>query len=148
METTTTSNALKSELTYLACPYSHKDRFVRVARWIAANKAAAKLMSAGQYVFSPISHTHPIEEASEGKLPMGWEFWEGFDRQYLNFCKKIIVLRIPGWETSKGVTAEIKIGGELGIPVEYMDWDMEPPFADMVELCKFQETLRQKPNAE
>jgi hypothetical protein len=99
-------------------------------------------MIAKQYVFSPISHTHPIAEASEGKLPMEWEFWEGFDRQYLNVCKKIIVLRIPGWEESKGVQAEIKIGTEMGIPVEYMDWGNPVEYEDIVERCKFQETLK------
>ena len=134
---------MRTELIYLAVPYSHADRYVRVARWIAANKAAAKLMASGLYVFSPISHTHPIAEASDGTLPRGWDFWEGFDRQYLNVCKKVTVLRIPGWDTSTGVTAEIKIGNEAGIPVEYMDWDdMQPPYEDIPELCKFQETLK------
>ena len=133
---------MRSEIIYLACPYSHNDRYVQVARWVAANKAAAKLMAQGLYVFSPISHTHPIAEASEGKLPRGWEFWEGMDKEYLKFCKKIIVLRIPGWDVSTGVTAEIKIGVEMGIPVEYMDWDIEPLYDSVLELCKFQETLK------
>ena len=130
---------MRSELIYLAVPYTHKDRYVRVARWIAANKAAAVMMAKGLYVFSPISHTHPIAEASDGTLPLGWDFWEGFDRQYLNVCKKIVVLKIPGWDTSTGVTAEIKIGNEAGIPVEYMEYDMLPPYEDILELCKFQE---------
>lgn len=133
---------MRSELIYLACPYSHKERYVRVARWIAANRVAAKLMASGQYVFSPISHTHPIEEASEGTLPGDWKFWEGYDRQYLSFVKKIVVLRLPGWETSTGVQAEIKIGAEMGIPVEYMDYDVMPPYDDVIELCKFQENLK------
>jgi len=143
MEAVETRTAvMKSELTYLACPYTHKDRYVRVARWIAANTAAAKLMVEKQYVFSPISHTHPIAEASDGALPVEWDYWEKFDRQYLSFCKKIVVLRIPGWEQSTGVQAEIKIGAEYGIPVEYMDWDdMQPPYDDILELCKFQERL-------
>jgi hypothetical protein len=132
----------RGELIYLAVPYSHADRYVRVARWIAANKAAAKLMALGLYVFSPISHTHPIAEESDGTLPRGWDFWEGFDRQYLNVCKKIIVLRIPGWDTSTGVTEEIKIGTEMGIPVEYMDWDMPVKYENILELCKSQETLK------
>lgn len=133
---------MRSELTYLAVPYSHADRYVRVARWIAANQTAAKLMAAGQYIFSPISHTHPIAEASNGALPVGWDYWETFDRQYLSFCKKIIVLRIPGWKESKGVQAEIKIGTEMGILVEYMDWDMPAKYEEIVELCKFQQTLK------
>ena len=117
---------MRSEIIYLAVPYSHKDCSVREARWFAANIAAAKLMAKGLYVFSPISHTHPIANASNGKLPVGWDFWEGMDREYLKFCKKVVVLRIPGWKKSKGVTAEIKIAKEMGIPVEYMAWDFKP----------------------
>jgi hypothetical protein len=106
-------------LTYLACPYSHPDRAVRVARFEAANRAAAVLMQDGHKVFSPISHTHPIAEA--GDLPKGWDFWEAFDRAYLAISGKVVVLQIDGWDTSKGVAAEIQIAGEMGIPVEYVD---------------------------
>lgn len=133
---------MRTELIYLACPYTHKERYVRVARWIAVNHIAARMMAAGEYVFSPISHTHPIAEASDGKLPVGWDYWEKFDRQYLSIVKKIVVLRLPGWDKSTGVQAEIKIGEEMGIPVEYIDYDLMPPYADIEELCQFQENLK------
>ncbi len=110
---------MRVELIYLACPYSHKDPAVREARFTAVNKAAAQLMGKGRYVFSPISHTHPI--AKEGALPLGWDFWEGYDRVMLAACTRLIVLKLDGWETSTGVTAEIKIAKEMGLPVEYMD---------------------------
>ena len=84
-----------------------------------ANKAAAYLMSEGEIVFSPISHTHPIHLA--GSLPGDWQFWEQFDKIYLGYSKKIIVLMLPGWDTSKGVQAEIKIAEEIGIPVEWLN---------------------------
>ena len=132
---------MRTELIYLACPYSHADRYVRRARHMLVNKVAAKLMSEGLFIFSPISHTPPIEEVSNGKLPIGRDFWEKFDRQYLGVVKKIIVLRLPGWETSTGVQAEIKIGAELGIPVEYMDYDLEPSVEETVELMKNTEEL-------
>ena len=86
----------ENQLIYLACPYSHSDKYVRIARWMAVNRVAADILSAGDYVFSPISHTHPIVEAADGKLPVGWDFWETYDRQYLKVCKKLIVLRLPG----------------------------------------------------
>jgi hypothetical protein len=105
-------------LTYLACPYSHPDRAVRVSRFKAANKAAGQLMREGHTVFSPISHTHPIAEA--GGLPLGWDFWEAFDRAYLGHSSRVIVLMADGWQESKGVNAEINIAVEMGIPVEYM----------------------------
>jgi hypothetical protein len=108
------------ELVYLACPYSHKDHKVMVSRFEAVNKVAADLMGKGQYIFSPISHTHPI--ALAGFLPHGWDYWEGYDRRILKCCDRIIVLRLDGWKESTGVQAEIKIGEELGIPVEYVDF--------------------------
>jgi len=108
-----------SELIYLACPYTHKDREVMLYRFEMVNKAAARLMAEGKYVFSPISHTHPIAEA--GSLPRGWDYWEGYDRRVLKGCDKIIVLCLPGWKESTGVQAEIGIGQEMGIPVEYME---------------------------
>jgi len=109
----------ESELVYLACPYTHPNHAIMVWRWNSVNKVAAKLMAEGRFIFSPISHTHPIAE--EGELPRGWEYWEGYDRRMLKNCDRITVLRLEGWEKSKGVQAEIKIGEELGIPVDYID---------------------------
>jgi hypothetical protein len=110
-----------SDFIYLATPYTHKDHQIMEARFKMVNKVAAKLMAEGKYIFSPISHTHPIAEA--GQLPRGWEYWEGYDRQILKNCTKIIVLKLPGWDISSGVQAEIQIGKELGIPVEYADYN-------------------------
>lgn len=106
-------------LIYLACPYNHPDKDIRHQRFIAVNKAAGKLMKEGYVVFSPISHTHPI--AVECELPKGWEYWENFDRAYLSCSHKLIVLCIDGWKESIGVTAEIKIASEMGIPIEFIN---------------------------
>jgi Domain of unknown function (DUF1937) len=116
-----TLNDMSKELIYLACPYTHQDHSVMVARFNAVNLASAKLMEQGKYLFSPISHTHPIAEASQGKLPREWDFWEGYDRVMLRACNRIIVLKLPGWEQSKGVSAEIAIAKEMGIPIEYLE---------------------------
>ena len=112
-----------SEFIYLATPYTHINHHIMVARFKMVNKVAAKLMADGKYIFSPISHTHPIAEA--GELPRGWDYWEGYDRRILLTCTKIMVLKLPGWETSTGVQAEIKIGKELNIPIEYIDYDIK-----------------------
>jgi hypothetical protein len=126
----------KSELIYLAVPYTHKDHFMMVARSLLANKVAAKLMAKGKYIFSPISYTHPIAEAGNGILPRGWEYWQGYDRRILSCCNRILILRLPGWETSTGVQAEIKIGQELGIPIEYIDYEPFEEINDVVEMAK------------
>jgi hypothetical protein len=109
----------KGELIYLACPYLHKDHQVVLDRVKAVNRTAGLLIAEGFYIYSPISHSHPI--AQEVDLPGDWNFWQGFDRVMLKACKCLVVLRLPGWEQSIGVKAEIGIANELGLPVEYID---------------------------
>ena len=107
-------------LVYLACPYSHDDASVREMRFHAANVAVGELMKVrGEIVFSPISHSHPIAKAVG--LPGDWQWWQQWDRAFLSVSSKLYVLMIPGWNTSTGVLAEIKIAQEMGLPIEYLD---------------------------
>ena len=102
---------------YLATPYSHKDDAVRVKRFEAVNVIAGDLMRQGHLVFPPISHTHPI--ALAGDLPLGWEFWQEYDRTFIEWCDEVHVFMQHGWDESKGVTGEIKIAQELQKPIFY-----------------------------
>lgn len=108
-------------LVYLATPYTHLDPAVMERRFLVANRVAASLMRAGVYVFSPISHTHPI--AIAGDLPRGWEFWEGYDMLMIKACDKLLVLMQDGWRESTGVMCEIRIARSIPITVEYMECD-------------------------
>jgi len=107
----------KKTLVYLACPYSHPDAEVRVWRFEQANTTAARMMNNGIHVFSPISHTHPIVLA--GDLPKGWEFWAAYDEAVLQYCARIVVLTLPGWEDSIGIANELKIARELDLPIDF-----------------------------
>lgn len=102
---------------YLASPYSHESRLFREQRALAAAKAAAELCRRGCLVFSPIAHSHPMH--IHGNLPGDWDFWERFDRWFIERCERLIVLTIDGWEQSKGVAAEVKIARELIKPVHH-----------------------------
>lgn len=105
-----------------------------VARHLTVCRFAAKLMGEdGRFVFSPISHTHPIAE--QGRLRRGWEFWECYDRTMIGCCDDLLVLCLPGWEQSTGVQAEIKIAQEFGIPIDYAQYDLTPTLKDMVALA-------------
>lgn len=104
---------------YLAVPYSHEDPLVVEQRVGAVNRVAADMMRRGLHVFSPISHTHPIAQA--GNLPNDWKYWEAYDRAMLAACCKLAVLKLPGWEQSEGVRAEIALAKEMRLPVEYLD---------------------------
>ena len=112
-----------SELIYLATPYSHPDPAVREKRFKAVNRVAAQLMGQGKFVYSPISHTHPI--ALAGDLPKGWDFWDKYCRVMLERCTAMVVLMQEGWKESVGVTNEIKIAKELGIPIIYLKEKLE-----------------------
>lgn len=109
------------EITYLAVPYSHPDSKVKEDRFIKVNKVAARLMAQNHIIFSPISHSHPI--AIEGKTNTDWSYWVNFDTAFLKCSKKLIVLKLEGWETSVGVAGELKIAKELGIPIEFIEED-------------------------
>ena len=106
-------------LVYLATPYSHPDAAVREQRFREVNRVAGDMMRRGEHVFSPISHAHPI--ALTGDLPMGWDFWQAYDRAILRACGKLAVLMQNGWQDSVGVQAEIAIAREMGLPVEFIE---------------------------
>lgn len=76
-------------------------------------------MASGLVVFCPIAHTHPIAVRCE--LPRGWDYWKRFDHEFIAASSKVIVAMMDGWRESRGVTAEIAIAAELGIPVEYLE---------------------------
>ena len=108
---------------YLASPYSHPDPAVREQRFHAACRAAVALLHAGRVVFSPIAHSHPLAQHS---LPGNWQFWEQYDRKFLERCDEVVVLMLDGWEESVGVQAEIRIARELGKPVRYLAPELAP----------------------
>ena len=104
---------------YLASCYSDPDPEIREYRFAAACKAAAHLMREGLHVFSPIAASHPLTEYG---LPGDWTFWEAQDRFFLDVCDSMIVLKLPGWDISHGVQAEIRIMKAAGKPITYLEW--------------------------
>jgi len=108
---------------YLASPYSHPDAAVRQRRYEAACRAAAELIRRGHVVFSPIAHGHAI--AQHG-LPMDWGFGERQDRRLLAACDELWVLKLDGWEHSRGVQAEIAIARAAGKPVRFVAERADP----------------------
>ncbi len=110
---------LKAYLTYLAGPYSHPSPSVSVGRYTELTKATAWLMNEkGWNVFSPITHSHPLHIVA--KMRGDWAFWKRVDTQYVKLSKRLVVLTLPGWENSIGVTAEVKIARKLDLPIFYM----------------------------
>jgi hypothetical protein len=102
-------------LFYLASPYSSPDVTVQERRFVDACRYAGQIMACGVHVFSPIVHCHPI--ASLTSLPTDWSFWHEYDRLILEACTGVIVLCLDGWEKSVGISEELRLAGEFGLPV-------------------------------
>jgi hypothetical protein len=110
------------KMIYLAAPYTFNgtsEHDVVLARVQAIDEFAASVFQMGHYVFSPISHTHPIKVASDGKLPGGFAFWANYDYRMIDFCDELWVLKLDGWEKSVGVRAEIEYAERNRKPVVY-----------------------------
>jgi Domain of unknown function (DUF1937) len=103
---------------YLASPYSHPDPAVRETRFRAACRAAAALIRAGSIVYAPVVHGHPLVRYG---LPTDWSFWQPSARAFIKRCDELVVLPLPGWESSEGIKAEIANAAELGKPVRRLE---------------------------
>ena len=108
-----------SKIEYLAIPYSDKDKNVMDFRASVSDYIFAKLSNEGRIVYAPISSCHGI--AKKYGLPKTFEFWEKVCLEFVGLAYKLIVIKLPGWQSSVGLTAELKLAQKLGIEIEYLD---------------------------
>ena len=111
-----------TEIVYLAQPYTHSDPWVRQERYLQAVKASAILTQRGVIVYSPIMHSHPINWVGKNSDDVN-AFWMRLNSPFIQVCGKVLVLKLDGWERSKGVADEIEQALRLKIPVEYAEMD-------------------------
>ena len=107
------------EIIYLACPYRHEDPFVQRKRCAGAHYVAAQLFLEGKYLFSPLTHNELLIDIIQDKVP--GERWLQFDLALLAICKKLYILKMQGWEKSKGVAREIAFAKDHGIEIHEID---------------------------
>lgn len=108
-------------LIYIAAPYTSPDPEVSQTRLAAATILAANLIHEGHLVFSPLTYSQELKNA--GHVFPTADDWYQYDIQYLMRCDRMLILRTPGWELSRGVNAEIIAAKRLGIPI-----DLDLPF--------------------
>lgn len=118
------------KLIYLACPFRHEDVNIMKKRCAAAHFVAAELTSKGCFVFSPLTHNEILIDICEDKVPK--EHWMEFDLSILSICKKLIILKMSGWDISKGVQREIVFAKNKNIPIEEIDPPHENKFIHLV----------------
>lgn len=103
---------------YLAGPYTHVDAKIREERYLEHRRECISMMQAGIPVFSPIASGHTL-------LPelAHWtgDDWLKYDIMVLKKCTHLVVLRLDGWEKSRGVNMEIGAALAIGMPITYID---------------------------
>lgn len=114
----------KLPLIYLAAPYTHSNPKVVEYRMRRVNKVAAQIMASKlAYVFSPLSHGQALLDSGI-RLPTKFEFWKGYCTRMVSMCDRLVVLCLPGWQTSVGVQEEIRVAQKAFMPITYV-WPKE-----------------------
>ncbi len=108
----------KSSIAYLGSPYSDVCPKIRRFRERAVTQMAYDLMKQGTLVYSPLTHNIPIDRLGF----FGYYLtWKSFDHGMLSRCDQLLVFKLPGWEQSKGLAAEIQCAKSLGLPIEEIE---------------------------
>lgn len=123
------------QMIYLASPYSvgaggsyvaedtgTASASLRHKRFVYACTKAAELMDQGYVVFSPIAHSHAVEDNGMHKTRTG-NFWLDQDLHILGKCDKLMVYKMPDWERSRGIAREIEFAKKNNIPIEYLEYE-------------------------
>jgi hypothetical protein len=143
-----------SKIIYIACPYSgpysgyaYSDRNeeIEIKRYRTATQIAMQLTRGGYRVFSPVTHAHPIC-LRDPRVPQTWEFWKELNKPVLEISGLLLVLMLDGWDKSIGVTEEIQIAQDSGIPIIYADYAGLPVVEDLVEKLDTLGVLKEKKN--
>ena len=104
-------------LTYLAAPFTHADPLIQRTRRQAVIEVSDHLVRQGLAIFSPLEYTQGMQERNVFP-PQGW--YE-FDLAMLRNSQELLVLTLPGWDTSYGVIIEIATARGLSIPVDFIE---------------------------
>ena len=123
-------NVKQPKIIYLACPYADVDPQVLGFRFKRVTEAARLLITIGGYlVFSPITHAHSLQVEKH----KGWGFWRNLDLPILQICGLLIIIKLPGWMHSVGVTGEVNAASIWNIPTLYIG---NHEISDVAEIVK------------
>lgn len=103
---------------YIAAPYDRQDT-EEVMRIV--NIAVAVYLKEGVPVYSPLSMGHYAGTADPEVYKIRLKIWRKLERDVIPLCKVLVVLKIPGWEESKGVQHEIFIAKQHNLSIKYVE---------------------------
>ena len=103
---------------YLGSPFTgYRGELDEAAR--RASYASGELHALGIVHFCPISHGYMAAEA-RGLDHRDHGFWMPHCIAHLTRCSGLVVLMLPGWETSIGLSEERRIAEDRNLPIMFM----------------------------
>ena len=110
---------------YLATPYAKLDR---EQAYEDACRMYALLLEKDIFVYCPIAQNHGSAKYISKENVESHLFWLHHDFKFLSIAKGLIVCKMPGWEESVGVAAEIEFAKKNNIPTFYTGYLEVPDF--------------------
>jgi hypothetical protein len=108
-------NRSQQVFAYLASPYTHANPLVVERRYLQALHATHLLLASRIPVYSPIVHCHHLAQANN--LPTDASFWKWYNKNMLAAARKLLILKLDGWQKSEGVAGEKEFALELSLPL-------------------------------
>jgi nucleoside 2-deoxyribosyltransferase len=109
------------KMIYLASPYSHIKESIMNKRENTINLIAAGLHVKYEHLFFlPITQSAPLER-HRPELGGSFSKWRKRDLEAIRRSDELWVVMLEGWDTSIGVTAEIKYAKRTKKPIYYID---------------------------
>jgi len=104
------------KLIYVSAPYNGTPEEID-CRMDIILKEIAKLQSMGHFVITPLIFHFTMKYIT---FPSTDDYWYKFSSRLLHSgIDEMVVLKLNGWDKSKGVQIEIDTCKELNIPIEY-----------------------------
>lgn len=105
-------------LIYVAAPYYDVDKEVIQRRMETVYSFIGTRFKEGEH---PITPLFMHEVVLRHDLPGDYLFWEHYCLNILKRCNKMVVLKMDGWDRSRGVAGEIAFCESNNIPYELVD---------------------------
>lgn len=105
---------------YLATPYTKWECGLNSAFEHACN-IAAELLKNGINIYSPIVHGHLLSTYGDIN-PIDHDIWMKIDAPMVYSSVGMIVVKMPGWDESKGIKHEIIEFKNSHKPIKYLEW--------------------------
>lgn len=108
----------KYGLIYLASPYTLYAKGLSAA-FEDVTELAGKLVKQGLFVFAPITYSHPMTVYGSCP-PLDERLWYPLNDSFMHKSDCLLVARMSGHNSSKGVAREIKFFEMTGKPVFFI----------------------------